>query len=287
MPASRSRTENWKSYLQKIQGRNGALEISVRRDPGTAAGGADLVWRVRIVEYNDDLIVIDPPAALGRTMPLEEGIQLIGAICIGQNRWMFHTRTIGKRSNGSGEPYLLIAMPDHVERCSRRHSHRIGTENLMLPRVHCWPLKDPTSVVAAETANRLQIRGVDGMPRGAEPPEAPESILLPDVGPIFEAHLVNISGGGLGLVVGRDHTLAVSQRPYLWLRFDLRPHIAYPIAVTARVAHTHLDSSQNLYAGLAFDFTHNPEHRQFVVDLLEEYARRLQADQRRTRAAAG
>src|SRR5690606_35522327 len=107
------------------------------------------------------------------------------------------------------------------------------------------------------------------------------SILLPDVGALFEARLVNISGGGLGLVVSRDNAAAVSQRPFLWLRFDLRPHIPHPIAVTARVAHTHLDSSQNLYAGLAFDFTHNPEHRQFVVDLLEEYARRLQADQRR------
>ncbi len=287
MPASRSRTENWKSYLQKIQGRNGALEISVRRDPEASAAGADLVWRVRIVEYNDDVIIIDAPAALGRTMPLEEGIDLIGALCIGQNRWMFHTRTVGKRPNHAGDPYLVIAMPDRVERCSRRHSHRIGTEDLSLPRVHCWPLKDPTSVVAAETANRLQITGAEGMPTGTDASEPLESILLPDVGPMFEARLVNISGGGLGLVVNREQSTGVSQRPYLWLRFDLRPHIPHPVAVTARVAHTHLDSSQNLYAGLAFDFTHNPEHRQFVVDLLEEYARRLQADQRRTRAAAG
>ncbi len=29
-------------------------------------------------------------------------------------------------------------------------------------------------------------------------------------------------------------------------------------AVTARVAHTHIDSAQNLYAGMAFDFSHNP-----------------------------
>ena len=285
MPALRSRTENWKSYLHKIQNRNGALEISVRRDP-SAETGADLVWRVRIVEFDDQQIVIDAPAALGRTIPLEQGIELIGALCIGQNRWMFHTTTIGKRTSPRGEPYLVIAMPDRVERCSRRHSHRIGTENLNLPTVQCWPLKDPTSVVAAETANRLQIQGVAGMPDDADAP-GPDSILLPDVGPMFEARLVNISGGGLGLVVGREDTAAVSQRPYLWLRFDLRPHIRHPVAVTARVAHTHLDSSQALYAGLAFDFTHNPEHRQFVVDLLEEYARQLQTEQRRRQAAAG
>ena len=51
---------------------------------------------------------------------------------------------------------------------------------------------------------------------------------------------------------------------------DLRPDIAAPIGVTTRLAHTHIDSAHNLYAGLAFDFSHNLSHRKFVVDLFAQ-----------------
>lgn len=288
MPASRSRTEHWRDCLRKVYERGGALEITVDRglalDGGEGDRGSDLAWRVKIVHLRDDAIIVEPPAACGSTIPLSANIRLIAAMTVGQNRWMFHTRTMGHtdgpRLAGGGGRLLVLHMPDHVERCTRRGFYRTSTVDLRLPSVQCWPLMDPTSVVAAEAANRAQIR--DLTTRGDIMDyelEDPDSIMLPKVGPMFKANLLNISGGGLGLLLSPDEGRALDARPYIWLRVDLRPDIPAPIGVTTRLAHTHIDSAHNLYAGLAFDFTHNASHRQFVVDLFTEYAQRLQTAQ--------
>lgn len=301
MPASRSRTEHWWDCLRKIQERGGAIEISVNRAaPGTPASaeaaGSDIVWRVKLLRLGDDQIVVEPPAAFGKFIDLREGVNLIGAITVGQNRWMFHTRTLGyrdERNAVTGAPLrcLLLSTPDGVERCSRRTFYRISTADLRLPEVQCWPLLDPASVIPAETANRLQI---EALMAGTAPPAAarqmdlsdPNSLLLPDVGPVFKGHLVNVSGGGLGLRIDRNEGPAIERRPHLWLRVDLTPHIPAPIGVTARLAHTHIDSSQNIYAGMAFEFAFNPAHRKFVMDLFTSYVDKLVLQQLRTVTSA-
>ncbi|MBY0310824.1 MAG: PilZ domain-containing protein [Phycisphaerales bacterium] len=280
MPASRSRTEHWRESLNKVFERGGALEISVDRgnaENADPARGADLVWRVKVLRMTDSTIVIEPPAACGATIPMGAGVRLVAAMSIGQNRWMFHTQTLGQVDAGPGRPKLLVLqMPTGVERCTRRDFYRISTADLKLPRVQCWPLLDPTSIRAPEAANRAQITDLSrtNAVLGVELDQG-ESILLPEVGPMFNAQLLNVSGGGLGLLLSNDDTRVLSSRPFIWLRLDLRPDIPAPIAVTARVAHTHIDSGANLYAGLAFDFTHNADHRTFVVDQFAKYIQGL------------
>lgn len=286
MPATRSRTEHWRDSLQKVVERGGALEISVDRSGGPDdPASSDVVWRCRLLAVNPDHVLIEPPAAFGSTLALEPGVRLIGAMTIGQNRWMFHTCTRGHRTGGVGpNQALMLDLPDRVERCTRRSFFRISTANLQLARVQCWPLIDPTSVVAPEAANRAEItetlsgRSVPGAQR--DPSILPEPSLLPDVGAPFRASLLNVSGGGLGLLVAPEDSAALASRPFVWVRLDLRPHIPVPAAVTARVAHTHIDSTQSVYAGLAFDFAHNPSHRKFIVDLFAQYVQALQRQQR-------
>ncbi len=283
MPASRSRTEHWRDSLQKVFERGGALEISVDRGASPTMQedrGADLVWRVKMVRMTESTIVVEPPAACGATIPLGAGVRLVAAMTIGQNRWMFHTQTLGQVDAGAGRPKLLVLqMPSNVERCTRRGFYRISTADLKLPRVECWPLLNLSSIRAPEAANRAQINDLlrTNAVLGVEIDEA-ESILLPEVGPMFKAQLLNVSGGGLGLLLNNDDSRVLGSRPFLWLRLDLRPDIPAPIAVTARVAHTHIDSGANLYAGLAFDFTHNIEHRAFIV---EQFAQYIQSISRR------
>jgi hypothetical protein len=299
LPASRSRTEQWRDSLLRIQDRGGALEISVARPTvwlpshgvEVPQPGGDIVWRVKVIRATSSEIVVEPPAAFGETIHLQRGVELIGALTVGQNRWMFHTRTLGEREErGPGGKVLVLAMPENVERCTRRHFYRISTANLHLPDVQCWPLLNPASVVAAEAANRVQIESVREERESGKPTSAnqdpSEPILLPDVGPMFTAKLVNMGGGGLGLRLGPNDAGAIEHRPYFWLRVDLRPHIPAPLAVTARLVHTHIDSSQNLYAGLAFDFSQSPEHRRFIVDQIGGYVTRLQSEQKRPAAAA-
>lgn len=295
MPASRSRTEHWLDNLKKVQERSGALEISVDRTaPGASqqSPGTDVVWRVRVVRITDKHIVVEPPAAFGASINLEPGIALIGAMTIGQNRWMFHTRTLAAASGSRpGDATLTLELPQQVERCTRRSFFRISTANLELPRVQCWPLIDPTSVVAAEAANRAEIRDLlsGNAPEAAwlrAQSEDPQPVLLPEVGPPFRASLLNVSGGGLGLMVAPEDAAALHSRPYVWVRLDLRPHIPAPAAVTARIAHTHTDSTQAVYAGLAFDFSNNPAHRKFIVELFSQYAEALQRQQKQARRPA-
>jgi hypothetical protein len=286
VPASRSRTEHWRDLLRKVLERGGALEICVDRNGAEPdARGSDVVWRVKVVTLSDSHIVVEPPAACGASIFLSPGVRMVGAMTVGQNRWMFHTQTLDK--NGSNLPGLVLRMPETVERCTRRSFFRISTADLRLPTVQCWPLLDPTTIGPAEAANRAQI---NNLLAGDAQPTAdltdPDSILLPEVGPMFKARLLNISGGGLGLVLAPEEARALETRPFVWLRVDLRPEVPAPVAVTARLAHTHVDSGQHLYAGLAFDFSHNPSHRKFIVDLFTSYTQALMTRQQHGQAKA-
>lgn len=271
MPASRSRTERWRDCLQQIAGRGGALEITLDQQSSGGEAVSSLIWRVPVVGLSETEILVERPLALGRTIELQEGARVIVAMTIGQNRWMFKTRTL---SAPSGRPCVRLAMPSQVERCQRRNFYRISTTEITLPRVDCWPLLEPASVVAAEVACRAQIE--DAIRKGSP---VPESSVMPEVGPRFRASLVNIGGGGAGLVLEPGDAAAVDRTRLFWIRVDLRPHIPGPLGVTARLAHTHVDSGQNVYAGLAFEFGFNPSHKDFVVEQIVRYARLVQRAQ--------
>ncbi|MED6307869.1 MAG: hypothetical protein VX563_07640 [Planctomycetota bacterium] len=103
MPASRSRTHEWKRSLQQLFDRGGAIEFAVVRpdapadtdDPHDHASGNDLVWRVKVLRLTDREMTVEAPMALGRQIEIESGIELVAAMSIGQNRWMFRTRNLG------------------------------------------------------------------------------------------------------------------------------------------------------------------------------------------------
>jgi len=265
MPASRSRTLRWKDSLQKIRDRGGAIEISV--DLPAAEGGSHLIWRVRVLEITPDRILVEQPMALGRDLSIRSGLEMVCGITVGQNRWMFRTQSVATDGRT-----LALAMPERVDRCQRRDFFRVGTASLALAPADCWPLLDPMSAVSAEVAGQAMV--AEGGGCDAEAP-----ILLPEVGPKFKARLVNIGGGGAGIILGREDASAIDRARLLWVRLDLTPQLSAPIGIAARVAHTHLDSCQNLYAGLAFEFAHHPSYRQFVVDQICRYVELVSAGQ--------
>ncbi|MBL0928357.1 MAG: hypothetical protein IBJ11_12025 [Phycisphaerales bacterium] len=287
MPASRSRTENWRRTLESIRERGGALEITVPPPAGAGEGAApSLIWRVRVAHVGESEIHVEEPMALGRTFELADGLELAAVITLGQNRWMFRTRLLGKTrlAGRDRETRLLrLAMPEHVERCQRRNFYRVSTVGLVMPSVDVYPLIDPASVVVAETANRLELQeAADGVPpaeAGLLGARSDDAAVLPTVGPKFTATLMNIGGGGAGLMVPPEDRSALESRPDFWLRISLPPHLARPLAVSARLKHTHIDSTQAVYAGLAFEFGHNPGHQKFVVEQLSRFVALVQRDQ--------
>ncbi|HYE60519.1 MAG TPA: flagellar brake domain-containing protein [Phycisphaerales bacterium] len=279
MPANRSRTDRWRDLLLQIAARGGGLEYSVAKPEGDT-DSPDLVWRSRLLAVGNRELVLEHPVAMNQPVKFEEGTRLVGVMAVGQNRWMFHTRVVGASApEFSRVQGLRIEAPETVERCARRDFLRISTAALCLPEVECWPLLDPTTVTPAEIANRAAI--LEMQQGGDVGLQTPDSILLPEVGPPFSARLMNIGGGGVGLMIGKNEAVAAERSRLIWMRVKLMPHIPAPLALTGRVVHTHLDSAQNLYAGVAFEFAFNPAHKDFVVSQVARYVNHVQASARR------
>jgi hypothetical protein len=297
VPATRSRTENWRQSLDDIARKGGALEITLARhaDDGALHGGegaqdhANLIWRVRVLGITDHDILVEQPSTLGHTVRLSPGADLVGLIAIGQNRWMFRTVNLGEGETVAAGGRTLrgyrLRMPASVERCQRRNFYRISTVGLVLPKVDVAPVIDPASAAVAETANRCHIADLLDQNAGLGP-AAPSPQLTPDIGPASSAVLVNIGGGGVGLLFERGEAAPLDASTLYWLRIGLLPHIPAPLAVCARLKHTHIDSAQRVYAGMAFDFAHGPAHEKFVVDQLLRYVALVQRDQLKRGVAA-
>lgn len=288
MPASRSRTQHWRRCLEQIYERNGSLEIAIARPEDDASESNDLVWRVRLLALESDRLAVEMPTALGRPIELGSGVDLVAFMTIGQNRWMFRTR-IECIKHRNGRAGLVLAMPETVRRCQRRREDRMRTRELNLVTVDMWPLLDPKSVVLAERANELDYATNEcGRREMAIDPEGTaghDEHLLPEVGPCFAAQLMNLGGGGLGLSVPPNDAPVLGRHRLFWVRFALPPELQTPICATAKLVHTHIDSSQNTYAGVAFDFTFNPGHQEFVVEQIRRFIGRQVETQRLRRSA--
>ncbi|MEL6329415.1 MAG: hypothetical protein AAFR38_07105 [Planctomycetota bacterium] len=269
MPAARSRTERWRDGLRQICERGGGIEIAVDRgqgnarlEPGTEPlAGADLIWRVRLLRVADRFVETESAGALGRRIELEPGTRIVAAMTIGQNRWMF--RSVVEHVQNDK---IRLELPERVERCTRRAQHRISTAELHLPEVSVWPLRDPLSALTAEHACRARIKAAIESGTVEDGPE-----LLPDVGAKLAAYLANIGGGGLGIIVPPEHVGAFADARMLWTRLDLRPAVPAPLELTTRIAHSHIDSSRSLHAGVAFEFAFGNGHRDFVLAQIERY----------------
>ncbi len=283
MPATRSRTENWRTSLTSLYERGGALEITLPQyahcTPENAPAHDDsdaathMIWRVRILGLSADEIVVEPPATLGQIIPIQPGVTLIGVIVIGQNRWMFRTTCLGNLQvpapSGRPIPALRLQMPTVVERCQRRNFYRVSTMGLNLPKVECFPLLDPLTAAIAEAANRIEIRDLLSAAHTTRAPDAARhTTVMPDVGPAFTAKMVNIGGGGAGLLIEPQDRQRLDSNRFYWLKLNLLPWLPAPLAVTTRLKHTHIDSSQRLYAGMAFEFGFSADHEPFIVEQL-------------------
>jgi hypothetical protein len=270
MPANRSRTERWRDCLAQICERGGGLEFAIDQDGRSDL--SDLIWRVHVYGLEGGSILIEHPGSMGQAFPVEVGAPLVGIMAVGQNRWMFRSSVLASETvptrNGPRRA-LRVKAPTEVERCSRRTVGRSSTLDLNLPTIECWPLLEQRSGVAIEVANRVQI--LDLLSSGGTANASDDEVALPIVGPKFQARLANIGGGGVGLVIPKQaHANMDSITPY-FLRINLRPTVPAPLFLTARVAHTHIDSQQNTYAGMSFDFTQNQEHKAFVVGQIARY----------------
>jgi len=276
VPSNRSRTDRWRQSLQKIYERGGGLEFAINRHKDQDEI-KDLIWRVRVLDLSENEILIEQPGAMGQSFMIQEGVELVGIMAVGQNKWMFSTKVLGTTFNQtrSGSfPALRVEMPEKVVRCMRRQADRTSIAHINLPQVECWKLIDPISAVPIEVANRIQVQ--DLVKKGQNAQASDDQISLPTVGPKFVARLANLGGGGVGLIVPNESRADIESGKVFWMRIDLRPAIPAPIVLTTKLVHTHIDSSQNTYAGMAFDFGINNQHKDFIVKQIARYLNSVQ-----------
>lgn len=291
----------WRRCLKQVQERGGSLEIAVgwrqnideTGEPPTAPAQSHLIWRVRILNLTESEILVEQPMTLGQVIEIERGMGLIAILSIGQNRWTFQTECLGSlvvpqtdRRNGGGIAALRLVMPETVQRCQRRNHYRLDTP-LNLPRVDVWPLLDPRSVIPAERAHEIQFDIDMGRLAGQlDSLRMDFESVMPEVGPKFAASLLNLGGGGVGLRVEPNEAAALGRHKVFWLRFALPPALKTPICATGKLAHTHMESNHDTYAGMAFDFSFNPAHQKFVVDQICRYIAMQQREQTQQMQAA-
>jgi len=275
MPAHRSRTHRWRDSLAQIRDRGAGLEFTLASEDDHDRAG-DLVWRVRLYEFDDDTMLVEHPGALGHAFPIERGRDLIGVISVGQNRWMFRSRVIEVVRDAGAHPCLRVAMPRGVERCSRRSADRTSLGAIEHPRVDVWPLLDIAGARPIEIASRALIQSRLEHPGG----EHADEPMLPEVGAHAPAHLSNIGGGGVGLIIDAEHRSVMDHHAHFWIGIDLRPVVPAPLSMVAKRAHTHADSQGRLCAGMAFDFGRAPEHRAFVLAQIDRFLRHAQPQRR-------
>jgi hypothetical protein len=138
--------------------------------------------------------------------------------------------------------------------------------------------------VSAEAATRAQMndfekRGVVANDNELSP------LAMPVVGLRYGARLMNVGSGGVGLLVPKTDASAAQRAKLIWMRVDLRPVLPMPVGMVGKVVHAHLESTQDLYLGVSFEFAFNVSHRSFVLEQFEKYMQRLQARHAPKRAA--
>src|SRR5690606_7786948 len=224
---------------------------------------------------------------MGQNIEIHQNVDVVAVFSLGQNRWMFRSRTLGRAVVPLNAERKIrgvrLKMPDEVERCQRRQFYRVSTVGLRLPTAEVRPLLDIASALAAEAAVRTRIEmltegSLAGVIGKAEP------LLLPEVGPPVTTTVVNLGGGGAGLVVDADEAGAFDQHRMFWLMLNLEPHIPAPLGLVARLAHVRMDSEQRRCLGMSFEFGHSPEHKLFVVRELCRCVNEVQREQLRRRA---
>jgi hypothetical protein len=258
--------------MEDLLGRRGDVELCGLLGPmGEACGPLN---RVKLLDFNAAGLVVERPERLDVGVYFTRGTRVRVLMPESRRRrfWEF-TTTVRDILSLPPEPAALASCAMSQSGISGDHSHGLRSEPIASSAapMRAMALVPPTQVHRAQRRSfyRVAIEGINLLPVQLTPvseaaaahialaDDAPhaesnhESIkpVYVEAGAAFHARLANISGGGVGVEVPRQHAHTAQTANRFSCVMSL-PRLPRPLVVDCVPVHRHLQSDGSLYMGL-------------------------------------
>jgi hypothetical protein len=250
----------WQASLEKIEQRNGSIEVSA---PADADGNPrEPVFRTRLLLLDDEGLLIERPGGLDANRLFKPGVMVTVLFVEGDNRFEGDARVQRNahyQLNRQTTVQAVRLSPLADVRSAQRRSHfRVSTVGSRFEPVVLKPSDDDHA-------------GRTGDERPGDPP------------PPFEATMLNISGGGLGVETPQFVGKSV-ERVERYACLITLPTLRRPLVIHCRVKHRHRRDDGTYYLGLAFEFEDDYE-QEACVDQVCHFTAWVQRQQLQRRRA--
>lgn len=258
--------------MEDLLGRRGDVELCGLLGPmGEACGPLN---RVKLLDFNAAGLVVERPERLDVGVYFTRGTRVRVLMPESKRRryWEFTTtvrdilslppgasttasctstpidsqRQLSPSANGdvaspASAPMRAMALvpPTQVHRAQRRSFYRVAIDGINLLPVQLTPVSEATTA---------HIALADDAPHD-EPNHESNKPLYVESGTAFHARLANISGGGVGVEVPRQHAHTAQTANRFSCVMTL-PRLPRPLVVDCVPVHRHLQNDGSLYMGL-------------------------------------
>lgn len=243
-----SMRRHWYDTLRELVLRNEPVQATPLADPQAEldgqAEGADKCRTLLLSVEEDESLVVALPATAEEAQPLRRAAALDVVTLSGGQRWVGRCRVLGPVYHQLNDQRRVLALrlgpAEHVRSAQRREFFR------------------------AETAaiDMAPVRLTQVEPKPDDPAEP------------FEARLLNLSGGGIGIRLERSSADMICGGRRFACHFQL-PADTEPIDVQVSLVHVEQAHERALYLGMAFDFASETQRRR-IQDQIVRFTTELE-----------
>ncbi len=268
MTTDRLPTE-WYDIVARLERRNGVVELRIDNDRLNAEQAKhryDGAFRTRVLAIRDGQWIVERPVMVEGSSSLARGVPVIAVIGANARRWAFDA-AIGNvetfQLNAELRvPALRLSPPKRVRPFQRRAYFRVSMIGADLEPATLWPLLDPDSADAALEANRILHKTGNTIPTVTAP--------LPELGPSFQASVIDLSGNGLAIQVRPHYKPLLSEHELFWVELRLPGH-KHPFVFAAKCVRA-CEVDDDVLVGLTCSLGVHRAHEQFIIDQICRFA---------------
>lgn len=219
---SKSAKPKWIETLEWMQEQNEPLQVMDLSD--SADETIVPLYRANLLAIEDGALVLERPRQAVMDQRLLGGSVVSVAATDKHSRWEFTStvlETVSYELNGrTALPAVKLSMPSEVRSAQRRDFFRVSVVGANLKPVRMQALVDDS-----------ELPGSD----------------------VFEATVLNVGGGGLGVQLEHKPGFDLSQFAYYRCVFEL-PTYSTPLELKAQLVHLETGPTGKSYLGLSFEF---------------------------------